>query len=176
MRAPVLRLGALLLAVGGCGEEGRTPSHYTPANDKAATSVEDTTPPLARAVPGAVEPPAAPLPPPASAAVVLEPTDTASVRGSARLASAGHGTEVMVELARGKAGVTYVGEIRLGACGRLGATVASLNPVSADSLGGGAASTRVPVPVDSLLGGRHAVVFGKGGRPETCGEIASRRG
>lgn len=175
MRAWALCLG-VLLPLAACGEEDRTPSHFTPSSDRRATSADDTLTRLASAVPGAIEPPRRPLPPPAAAGVALSPTDTASLRGIGRLAGAGRLTSVSVALTGGKAGTSYQGAIRQGGCARTGATVASLNPVSADSLGLGAASTHVSVPIDSVLGGRHVVVYGKGGRPETCGEIGSPPG
>lgn len=171
MRAWLIGLGVLVGSLSACGDENRTPTHFTPSNDKTSTSSNDTTARPAPAVPGAIEPPRQPTPPPASAAVSLVPLDTSSLRGSGRLAGFGRMTSVAVRLTQGKQGFTYDGAVRQGACTRLGATVASLNPVSADSLGLGAAATDVSVPIDSLLSGRHVVVYGHGGRPQTCADL-----
>lgn len=164
--------GVLLFLAVACGAENRTPTHFTPSNDKTATSKNDTVAVPASAVPGRQLPP---LPPPGSrgsASLALASIDTAALRGAARLTGIGGLTTVTVSLAQGKGGITYEGAIRQGVCQRMGATVASLHPISADSLSGaGAASTDVPVPLDSLLSRAHVVVYGKGGRPETCAAI-----
>ncbi|HEX2191347.1 MAG TPA: hypothetical protein VHG51_20720, partial [Longimicrobiaceae bacterium] len=95
------------------------------------------------------------------------------LRGSGRAATAGRGASVSVALSGGAPGITYDGAVRLGVCARVGPTVAPLHPVSADSLGRGAAASDLPFPVDSLLRAPHVVVYGRGGRPEACGPVGA---
>jgi hypothetical protein len=163
-----LALPFFLLA--GCGDEDRTQTEYTPSNDKTSTSSDDTTAVPARAVPWPDTLPA-PLPPQDTFAVTLAPLGTARLRGSGQVAAAGTATSVAVTLAQAAGGATYEGAVRQGSCARMGAAVASLVPATADSLGGGRASSDVPVPVDSLTGAPHVLVYGRGGRPEACGAI-----
>lgn len=173
MRASVLGLVVLLSGLVACGDENRTPTHFTPSSDKNATSGNDTTIKPAPAVPGGLLPPMKSVPPQDTAVLTLAAVDTSTLRGSAQLAAFGRMTSVSVTIAQGHVGTTYEGAIRQGSCGRMGPTVTSLNPVSADSLGTGAVATDVSVPIDSLLGSRHVVVYGKGGRPQMCGAVGS---
>ena len=53
--------------------------------------------------------------------------------------------------------------------------VLSLFPVSADSLGAGRAISDLPLAIDSLTGKPHVIVYGRGGRPETCAAIGPPR-
>jgi hypothetical protein len=78
-----------------------------------------------------------------------------------------------VRLAGGSSHSSYEGAIRLGSCSSMGATVASLNPATADSLGAGRAQTDVPIRMDSLVSTPMVVVYGVGGRPATCGPLPS---
>jgi hypothetical protein len=102
----------------------------------------------------------------------VAPFGSVTVRGTGRAASAGTGSSLSVTLAQAAAGATYEGAVRQGSCARMGSTVASLNPATADSLGRGQAASDIPVPIDSLLGAPHVVVYGRGGRPETCGPLS----
>ncbi|HEX2095470.1 MAG TPA: hypothetical protein VHG28_23945 [Longimicrobiaceae bacterium] len=167
------RTGLLLglLALAACGDEDRTQTGYTPSNDRSSTSSDDTTTVPARVVPGRTDTLPDPPPPQDTVALALAPLGTATVRGSGQLAAAGTVTAVSVALAGGAGGATYEGAIRQGACARMGPAVASLVPATADSLGNGAAASDVPVPLDRLLGGPHVVVYGRGGRPESCGVV-----
>lgn len=182
-------LGLLLMAgpgLGRCYDEDRSPTEYTAAAEKSSTSSNDTTSAPASVVPGVTDTTSDPLPPPRAAAVVLTPLGQGPggtplllapmaerVRGTAQLRSAGGGSLVLTTLAQGKASTTYDGAIRQGRCTRLGANVASLLPVTVDSLGGGRAASDVPVPMDSLLGRPHVLVYGKGGRPESCADLSA---
>ena len=170
MRPRTAFLG-VLLALAGCGDEDRTQTEYTPSNDRTATSTDDSIAVPGRAVPGVVDTLPDPLPPQGATAVVLTPLGGSPVRGSGQLAAVGTATAVSVRLAQGAAGATYEGAIRQGVCARVGPAVAPLVPATADSLGNGAAASDIPVPLDSLTRRPHVVVYGRGGRPETCGAV-----
>ncbi|HEX8271516.1 MAG TPA: hypothetical protein VF615_02620 [Longimicrobiaceae bacterium] len=168
-RAPALSFLVLLLAA-ACGDEDRTQTGYTPSNDRTSTSLDDTSAVPARAVPWPDTAPAT-LPPQDTLGLALAPLGDALVRGSGQVAAVGTSTSISVALTQAMGGATYEGAVRQGSCARFGAAVASLVPATADSLGGGRSSSDVPVPVDSLTGAPHVVVYGRGGRPEACGPI-----
>lgn len=167
---PHFRTLALLFLLAGCGDEDRTQTGYTPSNDRTSTSADDTTAVPARAVAWPDTAPAA-LPPQDTLGLALAPLGDARVRGSGEVAAVGMATSISVTLAQAVGGATYEGAVRQGVCARIGPSVASLVPASADSLGSGRASSDVPVPVDSLTGKPHVVVYGRGGRPEACGPL-----
>lgn len=171
---PRTGLLVVLLALSGCGDEDQTQTEYTPSNDRTATSTDDSTAVPARAVPGVADTLIDPLPPRGTASVALVPLRPNAVRGNGLLASAGGGTSVSVALSGGAAGATYEGAVRQGVCARIGSAVASLVPATADSLGNGQAASDVLVPLDSLTGAPHVVVYGRGGRPEACGAVGAR--
>lgn len=164
-------LVAALLVLAACGSEDRTQTGYVASNDKTSTSTDDTTAVPPRAVPGRVDTLPAPLPPQDTIAVALAPLGRSTLRGSGQLGAVGSSTSVSVTLAAGGPGVTYEGAVRQGSCALMGSAVASLVPVTSDSLGNGRAASDIPVPLDSLLGGPHVVVYGPGGRPETCAPV-----
>ena len=163
----------VLLALAACGDEDRTQTAYTPSNDKTSTGADDTTDVPARVV---AIPDTAPVaaPPQDTLPLALARLGNALVQGSGEVAAVGKSTSISVALSRGAGGATYEGSVRQGECARTGSTIASLIPVSADSLGNGRASSDVPVPIDSLTRGRHVVVYGRGGRSEVCGPISPR--
>ena len=163
----------LLVLLGACGDEDRTQSEYTPSNDKTSTSADDTAHHPAR-VAATPDTAAKPDPPQDTLPLALARLGDELVQGSGQAAAVGKSTSISVALARGAGGATYEGAVRQGECRRLGSTIASLVPVSADSLGNGRASSDVPVPIDSLTRGRYVVVYGRGGRPEVCGPITPR--
>lgn len=165
-----LLLLIMMMILVGCGDEDRTPAQYTPSSDETSTSADDSTLVPARAVPVRDTAPAPP-PAPRVIAFALAPLGAGTLRGSGEAASAGSGTSVSVALAQGARGATYQGAVRQGNCARMGAEIASLVPASVDSLGAGRAAGDVPVPIDSLAGAPHVIVYGRGGRPETCGPI-----
>jgi hypothetical protein len=165
-------LAALLLALAACGDEDRTQTRYTPSADKNSTSADDTTAVPARAIQGPDTVPKA-APPQDTFALALAPLRPAGLRGSGQAAAAGKATAISVTLAEGHPGASYAGAVRRGVCGAMGAEVASLNPVSTDLRGRGQASSDIPVPVDSLTGSPHVMVYGPGGRPEACGVLAA---
>ena len=167
---PHFRTLALLFLLAGCGDEDRTQTGYTPSNDRTSTSSDDTTAVPARAVAWPDTAPA-PLPPQDTLGLALAPLGSAAVRGSGRVAAVGMGTSISVVLAQAAGGATYEGAVRQGNCGRIGPSVAALVPATADTLGAGQASSDVPVPIDSLTGSPHVVVYGRGGRPEACGPV-----
>jgi hypothetical protein len=159
-----------VLLAAACGDEDRTQTEFTASIDKTSTSADDTAAVPARAVPvpDTLEQPA---PPQVTVALALLPLGRATVRGSGQAKAVGKATSVAVALSQGIAGVTYEGAIRQGGCQAMGASVASLYPVSADSLGSGRVSSDVNVPIDSLTAKPHVIVYGRGGRPETCAAI-----
>ena len=112
-----------------------------------------------------------PLPPAGSNGLSLRPLGGDSSGGAARLRAQGRRTVYSVQLSRAAAGHAYAGEIRLGVCAQPGPSLTSLNPAVVDSAGRGAAAGDVAVPLDSLLSSAHVLVYGRGGRPEVCGEI-----
>ncbi len=167
----VLALAAAAALLAGCGDENRSLLTSTPAANRISTSGNDTTHAPRPVVPGVEDTVHHPLPPPRTAGATLSPLGASTLRGSARLATAGTGTAVAVTLAGGRDRTTYSGAIRAGSCERAGVSIAALVPVTADSLGDGASASRVPLSVDSLLHHPFVVVFGPGGRPVTCGPI-----
>jgi hypothetical protein len=160
----------LLLASAACGDEDKTQTEYTASNDKASTSADDTAVAPARAVP---IPDTLPhkAPPQDTVAFALAPLGNALVRGTGQVAATGKSVSVAVSLAQGIHGVTYEGAVRQGGCAAMGPAVGSLFPVSVDSMGMGRAASDLSVPIDSLMSKPHVIVFGRGGRPETCAPI-----
>jgi hypothetical protein len=165
---------ALLLALTACGDASRTQSGYVPSNIRIATASSDTIVALAPVVLGtpdtAVPPPASPTAA-AGLEVTLASLGGSPLRGLADLTAIGASTAVATHVLGGHGGATYSGAVRLGTCGAMGASVGSLNPVTADSIGTGASASRLSIPLDSLLRVPTVVVFGPGGRPQVCGEI-----
>lgn len=168
-----MRTGALaaLLALAACGDEDRTYTGFTASIDKTSTSADDTTGVPAPAVPHPPDTLLEKSPPQVAFAVALGPVASARVRGTGQVKAVGKSTSIAVALAEGVQGATYEGAVRQGSCAGVGASVASLFPVSADSLGNGRASSDVSLPIDSLLGAPHVVVYGRGGRPEACAPL-----
>jgi hypothetical protein len=161
----------VLLALAACGDEDRTQTEYTPANDYTRTSADDqpSVPAPATAVPDTTPVPA---PPQGRVAIALAPLGHSTVRGTGEVAAAGKATSISVTLTEGVRGATYEGAVRQGRCNAMGASVASLVPVTADSaMRRGQAASDVNVPIDSLTGAPHVVVYGRGGRPEACASI-----
>lgn len=161
-----------MLALAACGDEDRTQTEYTPSNDKASTSADDSAARPARAVP---VPDTMPVksPPQDTLPITLAPLGRATARGTGQVAATGKSASITVALSSTAPGQTYEGAVRQGICASMGASVASLYPVSADSTGSGQASSPLNVPVDSLTGKPHVVVYGRGGRPEACAAIPS---
>ena len=170
---PSTRTMVVLLALAGCGDEDRSPAHFTPSNDRSATSAGDSALTPAAAVP---ERDTLPIksPPQDTFALTFAPLPYAAARGTGQVAAVGKSTSVSVSLQQATWGQSYEGSIRQGGCDAMGAAVASLVPATADSLGRGQASSDVPVPIDSLTKKPHVVVYGRGGRGEACAAIPSR--
>jgi hypothetical protein len=168
---PYALLALLPIVLAACGDEDRTQTGYTASLDKTSTSSDDTTTVPARAAPGIEDTLPAPPHPPRAAALTLSPLVSDSGAGTGDARSVGNATAVRVALTHGASGVSYAGAIREGGCARMGSTVASLIPATADSLGRAQAASDVPIPLDSLMGTPHVVVYGAGGRPQSCGPI-----
>jgi hypothetical protein len=157
-----------------CTEEERTPLNYTEAAEQSATSVADTSTRPMSIIPNpqdtAVPPPASK---PGSLTVAIAPTTNLAPSGSATLKSdGGPATTVSVTLTSKTGAAHFEGMIREGTCKLLGAFVDGLNPVSTDSLGRSARSvSMITVPLDSLRARPHAIVYGPGARPYSCGNI-----
>lgn len=169
---PSTKALVLLLALGACGDEDRTPAHFTPSNDRSATSAGDSALTPAAAVP---ERDTLPIesPPQDTFALAFAPLPYAGARGTGQVAAVGKATSISVSLQQAAWGQSYEGSIRQGACDAMGPAVASLVPATADSLGRGQASSDVPVRIDSLTKKPHVVVYGRGGRGEACAPIPS---
>lgn len=167
---PVPRSLLLAVALAACGDEDRTQTEYTASNDKSSTSADDTA-----SQPSAIVRFADTLPhrapPQVTVPITLAPLGAATVRGMGQAKAVGKATSVSVTLSQGIAGVTYEGAVRQGGCAAMGPTVGSLFPVSADSLGAGRAISDLPIAIDSLTSKPHVIVYGRGGRPETCAGI-----
>ncbi|MBW3654460.1 MAG: hypothetical protein KY444_00005 [Gemmatimonadetes bacterium] len=169
---PSTRTMVVLLALAACGDEDRTPAHFTPSNDRLATSAGDSALRPAAAVPILDTLPKK-APPQDTFALAFAPLPYAGARGTGQVAAAGKATAISVSLQQAAWGQSYEGSIRQGACDAMGPAVASLNPATADSLGRGQASSDVSVPIDSLTKKPHVVVYGRGGRGEACAAIPS---
>lgn len=159
-----------LAALAGCGDEDGASDQYTSSVEKHRTAADDSVIVPARAVP--VDTTLDPPPPQAAFAIALGPLPGHALRGTGRVAAVGKETAVSVALERGMPGHSYAGAVRQGDCSAIGPSVGSLNPVSAGGTGRGGAASSVPVPVDSITRSPHVVVYGPGGRPETCAPIA----
>jgi hypothetical protein len=164
---------AVLVVLASCGDEDYSPVNFTPSNDRTSTSAGDSAITPAEAVPPRDTLPEK-APPQDTFAITLAPLPHSLARGTGQVAAAGKATAISVTLARAAWGQTYEGAVRQGACDALGPAVAPLIPVSADSLGAGAAASDIPVPIDSLTRKPHVVVYGRGGRGEACAPIPSR--
>ncbi|HET7464879.1 MAG TPA: hypothetical protein VFJ82_26790 [Longimicrobium sp.] len=176
-RAKPVKICAVVLlaasaALAACGDEDRTQTEYTASADKNSTSADDSAATPAPAAPTADDTAPQPLPPQISFAVALSPLARgATVRAASQANAVAASTSIATTLAGGIAGATYEGAVRQGACDRMGATIASLIPATADSLGAARASGDIPIPADSLTRRAHVIVYGRGGRPEVCGAI-----
>lgn len=161
---------ACLVVLAACGDEDRTQTEFTASIDKTSTSADDTA-----AVPARIVAPPDTLPrkapPQVTVPISLMPMGNVTVRGTGEVKAVGKGTSVDVALSQGIAGATYEGAVRQGGCAAMGPNVASLFPVSADSLGAGRATSDLPMGIDSLIGTPHVIVYGRGGRPEVCAAI-----
>ncbi|HET7231518.1 MAG TPA: hypothetical protein VFJ16_16025 [Longimicrobium sp.] len=166
----------LLAALAACGDENRTQTDYTPSADKNSVSANDSASTPAPAAPAADDTAALPMPPQLAFAVALAPLGPGVVRGSGQVKSVAHSTSIATTLANAIWGATYEGAVRQGACNRMGATIASLIPVTADSLGAARSSSDIGVSTDSLTRRPHVIVYGRGGRPELCGPVPLRAG
>jgi len=168
---PRTALLAALIALAACGDEDRTPRDYTASIDKTSTSADDTAATPAPVIADPADTAAKPAPPQVTIPLFLDPLGRSTARGSGEAKAVGKSTSISVDLARAVAGATYEGAVRQGSCAGAGSTIASLHPVTADSLGTGRASSDVSLPIDSLTKQPHVVVYGRGGRPETCAAI-----
>jgi hypothetical protein len=168
--AAVALLALALLA--GCGDEDRTDTEATPANDRNAVATDDANPPLtevARDRPDTIV--RRPAPARLDLGLLTMPSAEETLTGTVEIAGKGRSSSVTVRLNQGTGRTSYDGAIRLGDCSQLGATVASLIPATLDSLGVGASQSDITIPMDSLVNTRMAVVYGRGGRPAACGAI-----
>jgi hypothetical protein len=162
---------AALIAIAACGDEDSTPQHYTASIDKTSTSADDSAAAPAPIIPDPADTARKPAPPQVTIPIALAPVGTRPLRGSGEVKAVGKSTSVSVALGGAVAGATYEGAVRQGTCASAGSSIASLYPVSADSLGVGEASSDVSIPIDSLTKAPHVVVYGRGGRPEACAPV-----
>jgi hypothetical protein len=169
-RGIVVRGALLAAALAACGDEDRTQTEFTASIDKTSTSADDTAAVPARIVPVPDTLPRK-APPQVTVPITLAPMGNVTVRGTGEVKAVGKATSVSVTLSQALAGATYEGAVRQGGCRAMGPNVASLFPVSADSLGAGRATSDLPMAIDSLIGKPHVIVYGRGGRPEVCAPI-----
>ena len=169
----MLALLALSL-LSGCGEEDRTGTEATPANDRNSVATDDANPRLREIARDRADTLRV-GPAPARLSMDLLPTLDHPLAGRVDLVAKGRSTSVSVAVTQGVPGTSYEGAIRLGDCRRLGPNVAALVPATADSAGVGASSSDISIPMDSLMSTPMAIVFGQGGRPSTCGSISPGR-
>jgi hypothetical protein len=162
------------LALSACRQEERTLTDYTEAIEQNATSVADTAVRPAPIVPNPPDTFAVPVPSSTgSIAVTLAPMTPVRLQGTATLKANGWSTIAAVKLHFSAGGGSHEGMIHQGTCQKLGPTVTDLHPISTDSLGVGASATFVDIPLDTLRARPHAIVFGRGARPHTCGQIST---
>lgn len=161
-----------VLGLTACREEGRTMTTFTEAAEQASTSAGDTAVRPAPIIPNPQDTFAVDTPSIGSLATVqLAPTMKVRTTGTATFKANGWSTLASVKLQYGAGGGTHDGYIHQGTCARLGPTVTDLHPVSTDSLGAGRSASYINIPLDSLRAKPHALTFGKGGRPHSCGNI-----
>jgi hypothetical protein len=163
----------LVLALTACRQEGRTYHEFTEAAEQTSTSLGDT---ALRPMPV--------VPHPRDTFAVPQPSTTGSLSfaltaqaeqkpaGRGTLKANGHSTLATIHLTFPAGAGTHEGVIHSGRCAKLGPTVTDLHPVSTDSLGAGSSASYINIPLDTLRVRPHAVVYGKGGRPHTCGDIS----
>jgi hypothetical protein len=169
----IRRLAAVVVLLAACTEEERTPLDYTEAVEQSSTSIADTATAPQPIIPDPQDTPVVPQPVlKAALNVVLQSFAQPPLTGTARLKPNGNWTIVSIDLRTANGSGNYEGAVRQGACTAPGPTVTGLNPVSTDSLGKGASATFIDVPLDTLVAKPHIVIFGKGGRRESCGPIS----
>ena len=163
----------LTVMLTACRQEGRTYHNFTEASEQTSTSLGDTTIRPMPVIPNPQDTFAVPQPStggtisfPLTMQVEHKPSGNASLKAN------GWSTIATVHLRSPVGAGTHEGFIHAGRCAKLGPTVTDLHPVSTDSLGIGSAATFVNIPLDTLLARPHAVVYGRGGRPHTCGDIS----
>jgi hypothetical protein len=156
----------------GCREEGRTATEFTEAIEQSSTSARDTAVRPASIVPNPQDTFAVPQPgSTGTASLTLMPLASLRTTGSVQLKANGWSTIAAVKLKYSAGGGTHEGFIHQGSCKQPGPTVTDLHPVSTDSVGIGASTTFIDIPLDTLRIRPHAVTFGKGGRPHSCADI-----
>ena len=172
MRGHLLCIAALSL-LAACADEDRAGTEGTPANDRGSVATDDRTAPLTQV---AADRPDTIVrrPAPASLSFGLLPMGSETLSGTVEAVAKGRSTSFAMHLRQGSAKTSYDATIRLGDCSRLGPTVASLVPATVDSLGKGESQSDVAIPMDSLVNTRMALVFGRAGRPASCGSIPER--
>jgi len=169
---------AIAAALAGCGEQNRIASDFTPAADRVATSADDSGTSISPAValPATVPSAKPPASPGASTLAAELETSFRSfpgyiLAGTARLRPEGRQTLVTVTLTGGVSQRNYVGALQLGRCDRPGPALHQLVEVSADTTGIGRAVSSVPIRFDSLVALSTVLVYGTGGRSETCAGV-----
>lgn len=158
---------ALALATGACGEgggEGAAEGADTvaAAGDTAAAAAGD-----AAAEPGTTEVPLAAL-------------GGSGVSGGATLSEQGEQVQVTVRLAGLAPNGSHAGHVHEGTCEAPGNPVAPLLDVAADASGSGTSTSLVPLPMGTVMDGRHVVAYHRGagddpGPPVVCGAIPAHR-
>jgi hypothetical protein len=162
-----------MLALGACREEKRSWTSFTEASEQTSTSIADTASRAAPIIPNPPDTLAAAQPSSSGAlSISLAPRSAPPINGRATLKANGNSTIVSVHLESTRGAGHYEGVVRMGRCAQLGPPATDLEPVSTDSLGKGASASFINIRLDTLRAKQHAVVYGSGGRPDTCGDIS----
>jgi hypothetical protein len=160
------------LALTACHEEARTATEFTEATEQNATSARDTAVRPASIVVHPQDTFAVPQPNSAgSSTLALLPLTAVRTTGSVELKANGWSTIASVKLRYMAGGGTHEGFVHQGSCKQVGPTVSDLYPVSTDSVGIGASTSFIDIPLDTLRARPHAITFGRGGRPHSCADI-----
>jgi hypothetical protein len=164
---------ACALALCACREEKRSWTSFTEATEQTSTSIADTASRAAPIVPNPPDTLAGAQPSRSGTlSISLAAHSAPPLNGRAMLKANGNSTIVSVHLQSTSGAAPYEGVVRVGRCAHLGPPATDLQPVSTDSLGKGASASFINIPLDTLRAKQHAVVYGSGGRPDTCGDIS----
>ena len=158
---------ALALVAGGCGESG----------GEGAAAGADTT---AAAAADTAAAPAGGMAEAGTTEVPLAAVGGSGVSGGATLSEQGEQVQVTVRLAGLAPNTSHAGHVHEGTCEALGNPVAPLLDVAADASGSGTSTSLVPLPMGTVMDGRHVVAYHQGagesaGPPVVCGATPPHR-
>ena len=157
---------ALTLAAGACGERGGEDGTRG-ADSAAAAMAADSAP-----TPGAAEA--------GTTEVPFAAVGGSGVSGGATLSEQGEQVQVTVRLAGLPPNSSHSGHVHEGTCAAPGSPVAPLLDVAADASGSGTSTSLVPLPMSTVMDGRHVVAYHQAagddpGPPVVCGAVPAQR-